>query len=182
VGKKKKQSLAALYIILFAVAAIILLVRHFHIKNFHIIEPDVFYTSGQPTGMDYTRLLYKYHIATIVNVRSPMEHRDRHWYNEEIIWTRSSGTKYIELPIDKSNYFPDQQTIDRFFGIMSDKNNLPVLLHGSGDDKRVAMLTAVWLRKNQKCTAEEITSLVKKIIDRRELTKAETEYIHSLTE
>jgi hypothetical protein len=111
-----------------------------------------------------------------------MEHRDRHWYNEEIIWTRSSGTKYIELPIDKSNYFPDQQTIDRFFGIMSDKNNLPVLLHGSGDDKRVAMLTAVWLRKNQKCTTEEITLLVKKIIDRSELTKAETEYIHSLTE
>jgi protein tyrosine/serine phosphatase len=180
--KKKKPPIGFVIILLVAVTGTVLLVKHFHIKGFQIIRRDVLYVSGQPTGMDYTRLLYKYHIATIVNVRSPMEHRDRHWYNEEIIWTRSSGTKYIELPIDKSNYFPDQQTIDRFFGIMSDKNNLPVLLHGSGDDKRVAMLTAVWLRKNQKCTTEEITLLVKKIIDRSELTKAETEYIHSLTE
>jgi protein tyrosine/serine phosphatase len=182
VGKKKKQSLAALYIILVAIAAIILLVRHFHIKNFYIAEPDILYTSGQPRGLDYTRLLYKYHIATIVNVRSPAEHRDRNWYNEEIIWTRNSGVRYIEMPIDKNNPFPDQQTIDRFFDIMSDKTNLPVLLHGSGDDKRVAMLTAVWLRKNRKCTAEELASIVKKITDRHELPKAETEYIRSLTE
>ncbi len=181
-GKKKKQSLAALYVILVVTAAMIFLVRHFHIKNFLIIEPDILYTSGQPKGMDYTRLLYKYHIATIVNVRSPAEHRDRNWYNEEVIWTRNSGVKYIELPINKSNYFPNQQTIDRFFDIMSDKTNLPVLLHGSGDDKRIAMLTAVWLKKNQKCTAEEITSIVKKIVNRRELTKAEAEYIRSLTE
>ncbi len=181
-GKKKKQSPAALYIILIAIAATILLVKHFHIKNFNIIKPDILYTSGQPRGMDYTRLLYKYHIATIVNVRSPAEHRNRNWYNAEIVWTRNNGVKYIELPIDKSNYFPNQQTIDRFFDIMSDKTNLPVLLHGSGDDKRVAMLTAVWLKKNQKCTTEEITSIVKKIVNRRELTKAETEYIHSLTE
>jgi protein tyrosine phosphatase (PTP) superfamily phosphohydrolase (DUF442 family) len=182
VGKKKKQSLAALYITLVAIAAIIFLVRHFHIKNFHIIEPDVLYTSGQPRGMDYTRLLYRYHIATIVNVRSASEHREKNWYNEEVIWVRNNGVKYIEMPIDKSNYFPDQQTIDRFFDIMSDKTSLPVLLQGSGDDERVAMLTAVWLRKNQKCTAKEITSIVKRIVDRRELTKSEAEYIRSLTE
>ncbi|MDD5064050.1 MAG: hypothetical protein PHQ35_04735 [Phycisphaerae bacterium] len=181
-AKKKKQSLAALYIILIATAVVILLVRHFHIKNFCIIEPDILYTSGQPRGMDYTRLLYRYHIATIINLRSQAEHRNRNWYNEEVTWVRNNGVKYIELPMDKNNPFPDWQTIDRFFNTMSDKTNLPVLLHGSGDDERVAMLTAVWLSKSQKYTAGEITSIVKKIVNRRELTKAETEYIRSLTE
>ncbi len=180
--KKKKSPIGFVIVLLVVVTGTVLLVKHFHIKGFQIVRRDILYVSGQPRGMDYTRLLYKYHIATIVNVRSSIEHRDRNWHNEEIVWTRNSGIKYIEMPIDKSTPFPDQQTIDRFFDIMSDKTNLPVLLHGSGDDERVAMLTAVWLRKNQKCTAEEITSLVKKIIDRRELTKTETEYIHSLTE
>jgi protein tyrosine/serine phosphatase len=180
--KKKKSPIGFIIILLVVVTGAVLLVKHFHIKGFQIVRRDVLYASGQPRGMDYTRLLYKYHIATIVNVRSPSEHRDRNWFNEEIIWTRNSGIKYIEMPINKNNPFPDQQTIDRFFNIMSDKTNLPVLLHGSGDDRRVAMLTAVWMRRNQKCTAEEITSQVKKIVDRHELTKDEIEYIRSLTE
>jgi protein tyrosine/serine phosphatase len=179
--KKKKSPIGFIIVLLAVTISAVLLVKHFHIKGFQIVKQDVLYVSGQPRGMDYTRLLYKYHIATIVNVRSPAEHRDRNWHNEEVIQTRNGGIKYIELPIDKNNFFPDQQTIDRFFGIMSDKTNLPVLLHGSGDDERVAMLTAVWLRKNQKCTAEEIASTVKKIVDRRELTKAEMEYISFLT-
>lgn len=180
-GKKKKQSLAALYVILVAIAAIIFLVRHFHIKNFCIIEPDVLYTSGQPRGMDYTRLLYRYHIATIVNIRSASEHREKNWYNEEIIWVRNNGVKYIELPVEKANYFPNKETQDQFLAIMADKNNLPVLLHGSGDDERVAMLAAVWLEKSQGQSVEETIKVVGKIIDDRKLTEAEVEFIKDLT-
>lgn len=180
--KNKKLPIGFVIVLLVVITGVVLLVKHFHIKGFQTVREDVLYVSGQPRGMDYTRLLYKYHIATILNVRSSTEHRDRNWHNEEITWTRNSGIKYIEMPIDKNNPFPDQQSISRFFDIMSDKTNLPVLLHGSGDDERVAMLTAVWLKKNQKCTTEEITSIVKRIVDRRELTNSEAEYIRSLTE
>jgi protein tyrosine/serine phosphatase len=180
VAKKKKQSLAALYIILVAIAAVIFLVRHFHIKNFHIIEPDILYTSGQPRGMDYYRLLYRYHIATIINLRSPAEHRDRNWYNEEITWVRSNGVKYIELPIEKANYFPNEETQDRFLAIMADKNNLPVLLHEGSGEKRVPMLTAVWLIKVRGYTAEETAKEVEEINGDREITKDEMEFITQL--
>jgi protein tyrosine/serine phosphatase len=175
----EKKPLSGLIIILLILAAIILLVRHFHIRNFNIIKPAMLYTSGQPRGMDYTRLLYKYHIATIVNVRSAAEHRERNWYNEEIIWAKSNGVNYIELPIRRDNYFPDKQTQDRFFAIMADKDKLPVLLHGSGGKKRVAMLTAVWLKKTQKYTAEEVFETVEKINGDRKLTEAEKEFINS---
>ena len=179
-GKKKKQSLAALYVILVAIAAIIFLVRHFHIKNFCIIEPDVLYTSGQPRGMDYTRLLYRYHIATIVNIRSASEHREKNWYNEEIIWAKNNWVNYIEMPIEKKDYFPDKQMQDKFLAIMADKNNLPMLLHGSSDDKRVAMLVAVWLEKGQGRSVEETTKAAEKIIDDRKLTEAEAKFIRDL--
>lgn len=178
---KNKKSPTGLIIILLIAAAIILLVGHFHIEDFTIVKPGVLYASGQPRGMDYTRLLYKYHIATIVNVRQVSEHRERNWYNEEVIWARSNNVNYIELPIERSSYFPDKRTQDRFFAIMADRNNLPVLLHGSGDDKRVVMLTAVWLAKTQKYTAEETVRMVGKISDDKKLTEADCEFITNLT-
>ena len=100
-AKKKKQSLAALWITLIAVAAAIFLVRHFHIKNFHIVEPEVLYTSGQPRGMDYTRMLYKYHVAAIVNVRSASEHREKNWHNEEITFGYISQIDQAWLYLEK---------------------------------------------------------------------------------
>jgi hypothetical protein len=84
------------------------------------------------------------------------------------------------MPIDQKNYFPDQQTQQRFLEIMSKKENLPVLLHGSGDDKRVAMLVAVWLGKNEGYASQQVLNVVKKIIDDRDLTGEETVFIHSL--
>jgi protein tyrosine/serine phosphatase len=176
VGKKKKQSLAALYIILIATAAVIFLVRHFHIKNFHIIEPDVLYTSGQPRGMDYTRLLYRYHIATIVNVRAASEHREKNWYNEEIIWVRNNGVKYIEMPIEKADYFPNKETQDQFLAIMAGKENVPVLIHDGSGEKRVAMLASVWLRKVRSYNVEDTVQFVEKIKG-QPITTAERQFI-----
>jgi protein tyrosine/serine phosphatase len=176
---KKKPSSSIIYIILIITLAIFL-IRHFHIKDFCVMEPDILYTSGQPRGMDYTRLLYKYHISTIVNIRPALEHMEKNWHNEEVIWTKNNAVLYLEIPIEKNNYFPDEQTQNKFIAIMADKHNLPVLLHGSDDDKRVAMLAAVWLRKYQQLSAQETIIQVKKIIDDRPLTEQEIAFINNL--
>jgi protein tyrosine/serine phosphatase len=176
----KKWNLNVPIIGLLVITGIVLLVNHFVIKYFCEVKPEVLYTSAQPRGMDYTRLLYKYHIAMIVNVRSAFEHRDRNWHNEEITWVRNNGVKYVELPIDKGNPFPDKQTQQKFLEIMADKANQPILLHGSGNDKRVAMLAAVWLKKDQGLTAEEIFDAVKKINSGQELDEAQRKFIKEL--
>ena len=181
--RNKKKTPSGLIVTLLIIAAVIFLVRHFHIKNLHIIKPDVLYTSGQPRRMDYTRLLYKYHIATIVNVRSASEHREKNWYNEEITWVRNNGVKYEELPIDRSidraNYFPDKNTQNKFLKIMADKTNLPVLLHGSSGRKRVSMLASVWLRKAQGYSFEDTARIVEKIKE-QPLTEREKKFIEGL--
>jgi protein tyrosine/serine phosphatase len=178
--KNRKSPLYGFVFILAIAAAAILLVKHFHIADFRVVKPGVLYTSGQPHGMDYTRMLYRYHLATIVNIRPVSEHREQNWYNEEIIWTKNNGVNYIELPIEKKKYFPDKETQDKFLAIMADKNKLPVLLHGGSDDKRVAMLAAVWLEKGQGQSVEETTKIIRKIIDDRKLTEAEIEFIRNL--
>jgi len=182
VGKKKKQSpIGLIIIVLIVAAAAILLVRHFHIKNFHVIKPDVLYTSGQPRGMDYTRLLYKYHIGTIVNVRSAAEHREKNWHNEEVTWVRNNGVNYLELPIEKTNYLPDKKTQDQFLAIMADKANLPVLLHDSNGRKRVSILAAVWAVKAKGYTVADAIELVQ-IIKEQPVTEDEKNFIAGLAQ
>lgn len=183
--EKKKRSPSGLIIALLITAAVILLVRHFHIKNFHIVEPEVLYTSGQPRRMDYTRLLYKYHIATIINLRSPAEHREKNWYNEEITWVRSNSVKYFEVPLDKNpdspRQFPDANMQQWFLTIMADKENVPVLIHDGSGKERVAMLASVWLRKVRRYSTEDMLRFVEKVKD-RPVTRAEREFIESLIE
>lgn len=181
--KKKKNQWCGPVIIAAVILAIVGLVRHFHIKNFNVVRPEALYTSGQPRGMDYARLLYKYHIGTIVNIRSAAEHREKNWYNEEITWVRNNGVRYKELPIDRSlnraDYFPDERTQEDFLSLMADKKSLPVLLHGSSGRKRVSMLAAVWLVRSQGCNLEDTIRTVERI-KTGPVTEAEKKFIEGL--
>jgi protein tyrosine/serine phosphatase len=181
---KKKSPLRTIITIAIIAAGIVMLVRHFKIADFNIIKPGVLYTSGQPRGMDYTRLLYKYHISTIINLRSPAEHREQNWFNEEITWVRTNGVKYIEMPLDRNidspSHFPDANMQEQFLVIMADKENLPVLVHDGRGEDRVAILAAVWLAKNQNCPIEQVLAETEKIKNSR-LVESEKNFINNLS-
>ena len=180
---KKKSPLKPIVVVALAVILVVFLVRHFHINNFHTVVPGVLYTSGQPEGMDYTRLLYKYHLATVVNVRASSEHREQNWYNEEVTWIRENGVSYKELPLLRNSrnneHFPDQKTQKAFLKIMADKTNLPVLVHGSSGEERVAMLVAVYLIKGADESVDSAAKIARKIKG-SPLSKAEEQFIKSL--
>ncbi len=161
-----------------AAAAIVWLVRHFHIDGFKTIEPEVLYASAQPRGMDYSRLLYGYHIGGIVNLRSPAEHRDRNWYHEEIMWVRSNGVRYFELPVERGA-LPDEQTQREFLAIMANKENLPVLLHDSNGRDRVSMLAGVWLIKGKGGDTGEVARAIERIKGQA-LSESEKDFILNL--
>ncbi|MFA6186768.1 MAG: dual specificity protein phosphatase family protein [Phycisphaerae bacterium] len=180
--KKNKNKFAGWIVLALIIVASVGVVRHFRIQNFNTIKPDVLYTSGQPRGMDYTRLLYKYHIAAVVNIRNTTEHKEDNWHNEEITWVKNNGVKYIEMPIEKSsvaNDAPDANVIEKFLAIMSEKNNLPVLVHDSRGKKRVAYLAAAWMLKSGGFTYEQTVKKIKKIND-RPLDEEETNFLKSL--
>ena len=176
---KKKNPLRTIITIAIITGAIVLLVRNFMIPDFHCI----LYTSAQPRGMDYTRLLYKYHISTIINLRSPAEHREQNWFNEEITWVRSNGVKYLEMPLERNvndpAHFPDVNMQQKFLDIMADKENLPVLVHDGSGEGRVAILAAVWLVKARQNTIEQV--LAKTVeIKKGPLTEQEKNFLRGL--
>jgi protein tyrosine/serine phosphatase len=180
---KKKNPLRTIITIAIIAGAIVMLVKNFRIPDFNCISPGILYTSAQPRGMDYTRLLYKYHIGTIINLRSPAEHREQNWYSEEMTWVRSNGVKYFELPLDRNvndpAHFPDANMQQKFLAIMADKENLPVLVHDGKGEGRVAMLAAVWLAKNQQYTPEQVLVDAAKI-KCGQLTEREINFIRGL--
>ncbi len=180
---KKKNPLKTIITIAIIAGAIVMLVKNFWIPDLNCISPGILYTSGQPRGMDYTRLLYKYHIGTIINLRSPAEHREQNWYSEEMTWIHSNGVKYFELPlernIDSPDHFPDANMQQKFFDIMANKENLPVLVHDGKGEGRVAMLAAVWLAKGRQDTPEQVLVKAAKI-KCGPLTERETNFIRGL--
>lgn len=179
---RKQQIWKTPVCIILAVCAVIALVRHFHIKNFKVVVPDVLYTCGQPRGMDYTRLLYKYHIGTFVNIRSHQEHREENWYNEERVWVGRNGVNYVEMPIertDRNEQFPDVETQERFLELMADASNHPVIVHGSSGKKRVSMLVSVWLIKEKGYGVEDAVEVVERIKE-AQITVEEKKFIREL--
>jgi protein tyrosine/serine phosphatase len=180
--KKNKNPFSGWFWMAVIILSIVGLVRHFHIKNFQVVQPGMLYTSGQPEGMDYTRLLYKYHIAAFVNLRCVDEHRDQNWHNEEIVWMKSNGVKYIELPIEKNvpdEGIPDAQDSQKFLEIMSNSTNLPVLVHDSSGKKRVAYLAAVWMLKSGGYNLDRTIEKVKQIKG-QPLTDQEMAFLQSV--
>jgi hypothetical protein len=181
---KKKNPLLTLIIIAILAGAIVMLVNSFRIKDLHVISPGVLYTSAQPRGMDYTRLLYKYHIGAIVNLRSPAEHREQNWYNEELTWVRSNGVKYIEMPLDRNiddpAHFPDANMQQQFIAIMADKKNLPVLVHDGKGEDRVATMAAVWLIQTEHLSPQQVFDITEKI-KKSPLVESEKTFINGLS-
>ena len=164
--EKKKNPIVGWLWLAVIIIAVVGLVRHFHIKSFQIVKPGVLYTSGQPRGMDYTRLLYRYHIAAFVNLRNTDEHREHNWYNEEVSWMRDNGVKYIELPIEKNvpgDEIPNAESCLKFLEIMNERANLPLLMHDSSGKKRVAYLAAVWMLKSGGFDLNQTMEKVKQI-------------------
>jgi len=181
--KKKTSPIFACLWLIIIVLFVIMLVKHFHIKNFNVIERGILYTSGQPRGMDYTRLLYKYHIATFVNLRVPNEHREENWNVEEVEWMKSNGVKYVVLPIGKHitiDEIPDVEACQKFIDLLNDKTNRPVLLHDSSGKQRVAYLAAVWMLKSGRYdlnqTIKKVQQITKKPLNEKEIT-----FLKSLT-
>jgi len=180
---KKKNSIFGWLWLIIIILFVTVLVKHFHIKNFQAVQRGVLYTSGQPRGMDYTRLLYKYHIATFVNLRMSDEHREQNWYNEEVEWMKSNGVKYIEIPLEKnvsSDDIPDMEECQRFLEIMNEKTGLPVLLHDNNGKKRVSYLAAVWMLKSGKFNLEQTKKKVEQI-KKTPLDEQEINFLKSLS-
>ena len=132
---------------------VVLAVRHFHIKHFDTVRTDVLYRSGQPVGADWERLYYKYHIRTVVNLRSENERSQGDWYDIERQKAAEYGMTLIDLPMEPSTPAPEQAR--RFLAAVTDRANWPVLVHCEVGRDRTGTLVALYRMQVQGWSLEQ---------------------------
>lgn len=122
--------------------ATVALVRHFHIRHFSEVREGALYRSGQPEGLDWARLNYRYHIHTVVNLRSRDERREGDWYEAEHQAADKYEQRLVELPMDDP--VPTGEQADSWLRIAADPANWPILVHCERGKDRTGTLIALY--------------------------------------
>jgi protein tyrosine phosphatase (PTP) superfamily phosphohydrolase (DUF442 family) len=94
------------------------------IRNFLQINKD-FCSGGQPR-MEHLAKLKADGITTIINLRTPSEHRAA----EEEAMAKELGLRYFNIPVEFGA--PRDEQVDEFLKITDNKENRPAFIHCAG--------------------------------------------------
>lgn len=142
----KKLGFFLITIILISVG---IYVYNVHINhNFKTITKDKVYKSGVIPPGEIKDYVAKYHIKSIVDLRFPGT--DDLLNNPEIPEELLAEKNVVEK-LKNVNYFnvgseqvPKQEVLDRFFEVMDDSANYPILIHCYHGDGRAQLFSSVY--------------------------------------
>lgn len=115
--------------------------------RFGVVEEGKLYRSKQPDEKFLEYLREVYHIKTIVNLR-----RDLEIFEKE--FARKHGINLIEIkmgPYRKSI----QEDIDKFFEIINNPLNHPILVHCRGGIDRTGVMAAIYRIEQQSWSLDD---------------------------
>lgn len=107
--------------------------------RFSTVTEGKVYRSGQMPVDELTERVETNGIKTIVDLRKP---EDQKLIDSEHDAMSKLGIQHINLP---SEQVPDDETVQAFFDIMDNPDNLPVLIHCHHGEGRAVLFSAVYL-------------------------------------
>jgi tyrosine-protein phosphatase SIW14 len=113
-------------------------------RNFRIVDDGILYRSAQLTPAGLRRIVNDYRLKTIVCIRDGKADNDQ----AEEAYCQGVGIRFVRLaprnwgPID--GIVPADKELDRFFDVMDDKQNYPVLVHCFAGSHRTGAYVAVY--------------------------------------
>jgi protein tyrosine/serine phosphatase len=135
--------------------------RHIN-HNFMTITEGKVYKSGVIPPDEIADYVKKYHIKSIVDLRFPGTGDD---VNNPEVPAELTAEKEAVAKIPGVNYFndgsdqvPKQENLDKFFKIMDNKNNYPVLIHCFHGIGRAQMYSAIYRIEYEGFTNEDARS------------------------
>jgi len=115
--------------------------------NFKTISEGKVYKSGVIPPDQIADYIEKYHIKSVVDLRRPGTNdlvnnpEKTPELAAEKAAVEKAGTKYFDVG---SEQIPDQATLDRFYAVMDDPANYPVLIHCHHGEGRAPLFSAVY--------------------------------------
>lgn len=136
--------------------------------NFETITEGKVYKSGVIPPDELKDYINKYHIKSVVDLRFPGTGDD---VNNPEIPTELTAEKEAIAKLPGVNYFnngsdqvPKQENLDKFFKIMDNKSNYPVLIHCYHGIGRAEMYSAIYRIEYENFTNEEARNGVRTLI------------------
>lgn len=136
--------------------------------NFETITEGKVYKSGVIPPSEIESYVKKYHIKSIVDLRFP---GTTDLVNNPEIPAELTAEKEAVAKIKGVNYFnngsdqvPKQENLDRFFKIMDNKDNYPVLIHCYHGIGRAEMYSAIYRIEYENFTNEDARSGVRTLV------------------
>lgn len=164
--KQKIVGFALLGIVLIAVGNYVYNMNINH--NFETITPGKVYKSGVIPPDEIESYVKKYHIKSIVDLRFPgttdLKNNPEipaELTSEQLAVAKIKGVTYFN---NGSDQVPKQENLDRFFTIMDDKENYPVLIHCYHGIGRAEMYSALYRIEYENFTNEEARKGVRMLL------------------
>lgn len=126
-------------------------------NNFHTIIPGEFYRSAQPDSETLKRLVAKYHIRSIINLRG--DNPNKKWYQEEIQTSRLLNVQHYDVKL-RSSKMPTGDQIRKLVTYL-DLAPKPILIHCrmGADRTGLASAFAILLDNNSLDKAKDQISM-----------------------
>lgn len=163
---KKRIALVVLLVVLVFVGKYVYDMNINH--NFETITEGKVYKSGVIPPDELESYVKKYHIKSVVDLRFP---GTADLVNNPEIPQELTAEKEAIAKINGVNYFnngsdqvPKQENLDRFFKIMDNPDNYPVLIHCYHGVGRAEMYSALYRIEYEKWTNEQARKGVRTVI------------------
>jgi protein tyrosine/serine phosphatase len=127
-------------------------------NRFEVISEGKVYKSGVMPDKKLKKIIEKYKIKTIVDLRKP---KDIKSIEQERSISGTLGVIHVNIPSDQ---VPKDETMQKFLRIMDDKKSYPVLIHCEHGEGRAVLFSAIyrieyenWDNNKARCASRIIT-------------------------
>ncbi len=120
-------------------------------NNFGVITPNKVYKSGAIHANDIGNYIKKYNIKTVIDLRDTQNQKTNRVEEEKAI-DQIDGTRYVNIT---SPQVPTKKNLKKFFEVLDDKANYPVLIHCYHGLGRTMLYTALYRIEYENFTNED---------------------------
>jgi protein tyrosine phosphatase (PTP) superfamily phosphohydrolase (DUF442 family) len=117
--------------------------RHLPYYHFRTVQAGAFYRSGQPTGPELERVIDRYGIRTVVNLRDEAARAGSDWWEQEHAAAARKGVRHMDVPCAGGEP-PTPEQVAELLAVWDDPANRPILVHCRQGSVRSAAAEGLW--------------------------------------
>jgi len=139
---RRRRIAAALLVTSLAITLALAAAHRLAPKHLLTVTPGVLYRSATLSPEQLARVVDRYGIRTVVNVRSELEN-EKPWHDAQAELLDEKSVRMVDLPID-SGHPPNHSSLAGWLDVLASEAGHPILVHCEYGVLRTGVMTAVY--------------------------------------